>query len=133
MRISLTALTDQGPRDVVVIGDSDMTVGTVARSLIATLNADAVREVIPGLPILLITGMQILQHVRVFHLIRHGHGIHEPWDYLGVDGDFAVRRIRTDNNSLHRVLLHWPRLHDRRWPGVAMTTGYRQCKQPPTQ
>jgi S-DNA-T family DNA segregation ATPase FtsK/SpoIIIE len=44
MRISLTALTDQGPRDVVVNGDSDMTVGTVARSLIATLNADVVRE-----------------------------------------------------------------------------------------
>jgi S-DNA-T family DNA segregation ATPase FtsK/SpoIIIE len=44
MRISLTALTDQGPRDVVVNGDSDMTVGTVARSLIATLNADSVKE-----------------------------------------------------------------------------------------
>src|SRR4051812_50076246 len=44
MRISLTALTDQGARDVVVNGDSDMTVGTVARSLIATLNADAVKE-----------------------------------------------------------------------------------------
>ncbi|MGH3180162.1 MAG: FtsK/SpoIIIE domain-containing protein [Streptosporangiaceae bacterium] len=44
MRISLTALTDQGPRDVVVNGDSDMTVATVARSLIATLNADAVKE-----------------------------------------------------------------------------------------
>jgi S-DNA-T family DNA segregation ATPase FtsK/SpoIIIE len=44
MRISLTALTDQGPRDVVVNGDSDMTVGTVARSLVATLNADAVKE-----------------------------------------------------------------------------------------
>jgi S-DNA-T family DNA segregation ATPase FtsK/SpoIIIE len=44
MRISLTALTDQGPRDVVVDGDSDMTVGTVARSLIATLNADSVEE-----------------------------------------------------------------------------------------
>jgi DNA segregation ATPase FtsK/SpoIIIE, S-DNA-T family len=44
MRISLTALTDQGPRDVVVNGDSDMTVGTLARSLIATLNADAVNE-----------------------------------------------------------------------------------------
>ncbi|MGI5233150.1 FtsK/SpoIIIE domain-containing protein [Actinoallomurus sp. CA-142502] len=44
MRISLTALTDQGPRDVVVNGDSDMTVGTVARSLIATLNADTAKE-----------------------------------------------------------------------------------------
>ncbi|MCW2864152.1 MAG: cell division FtsK/SpoIIIE, partial [Actinoallomurus sp.] len=44
MRISLTALTDQGPRDVVVNGDSDMTIGTVARSLVATLNADAVKE-----------------------------------------------------------------------------------------
>jgi S-DNA-T family DNA segregation ATPase FtsK/SpoIIIE len=44
MRISLTALTDQGPRDVVVNGDSDMTVGTVARSLIATLNAESVKE-----------------------------------------------------------------------------------------
>src|SRR4051812_7359482 len=44
MRISLTVLTDQGPRDVVVNGDSDMTVGTVARSLIATLNADSVKE-----------------------------------------------------------------------------------------
>jgi len=44
MRISLTALTDQGPRDVVVNGDSDMTVGTVARSLIATLNADSAKE-----------------------------------------------------------------------------------------
>src|SRR5437588_7357521 len=44
MRISLTALTDQGPRDVVVNGDSDMTVATVARSLIATLNAEAVKE-----------------------------------------------------------------------------------------
>ncbi len=44
MRISLTALTDQGPRDVVVNGDSDMTVGSVARSLIATLNAETVKE-----------------------------------------------------------------------------------------
>ena len=44
MRISLTALTDQGPRDVVVNGDSDMTVGALARSLIATLTADAVKE-----------------------------------------------------------------------------------------
>src|SRR3954454_16614819 len=44
MRISLKALTDQGPRDVVVNGDFDMTVGTLARSLIATLNADAVKE-----------------------------------------------------------------------------------------
>jgi S-DNA-T family DNA segregation ATPase FtsK/SpoIIIE len=44
MRISLTALTDQGPRDVVVNGDSDMTVGALARSLIATLNADVVNE-----------------------------------------------------------------------------------------
>jgi S-DNA-T family DNA segregation ATPase FtsK/SpoIIIE len=44
MRISLTALTDQGPRDVVVNGDSDITVGTVARSLIATLNADSAKE-----------------------------------------------------------------------------------------
>ncbi len=44
MRISLTALTDQGPRDVVVNGDSDMTVGSVARSLIATLNAESAKE-----------------------------------------------------------------------------------------
>src|SRR3569833_741263 len=44
MRISLTALTDQGPRDAVGNGDSDMTVGTVARSLIATLNADSAKE-----------------------------------------------------------------------------------------
>ena len=44
MRISLTALTDQGPRDVVVNGDSDMTVGTVARSLIATLNVGSAQE-----------------------------------------------------------------------------------------
>src|SRR4051794_205937 len=34
MRISLTALTDQGPRDIVVNGDSDMTVASVALSLI---------------------------------------------------------------------------------------------------
>jgi S-DNA-T family DNA segregation ATPase FtsK/SpoIIIE len=44
MRISLTALTDRGPRDVVVNGDSDMTVGSVARSLIATLNAESAKE-----------------------------------------------------------------------------------------
>ncbi len=49
MRISLTVLTDQGPRDVVVNGESDMTVETVARSLIATLNAgnEASAEVLP--------------------------------------------------------------------------------------
>ncbi|WP_460370374.1 hypothetical protein, partial [Actinocorallia lasiicapitis] len=33
MRISLTALTSGGPRDVVVEGDDDMTVSSVARSL----------------------------------------------------------------------------------------------------
>ncbi|MCO5969323.1 FtsK/SpoIIIE domain-containing protein [Actinoallomurus sp. WRP6H-15] len=44
MRISLTVMTDQGPRDVVVNGDSDMTVETVARSLITALNTEPVKE-----------------------------------------------------------------------------------------
>jgi DNA segregation ATPase FtsK/SpoIIIE, S-DNA-T family len=41
MRISLTALTGHGPRDLVINGDSDMTVESVARSLFGTLNADS--------------------------------------------------------------------------------------------
>ncbi|GAA2085609.1 FtsK/SpoIIIE domain-containing protein [Actinomadura alba] len=40
MRISLTALTDQGPRDIVINGDSDMTVASVATSLIRTIGDD---------------------------------------------------------------------------------------------
>jgi S-DNA-T family DNA segregation ATPase FtsK/SpoIIIE len=40
MRISLTALTGHGPRDVVINGDSTMTVASVARSLFATLSSD---------------------------------------------------------------------------------------------
>jgi S-DNA-T family DNA segregation ATPase FtsK/SpoIIIE len=37
MRISLTALTGQTPRDIVINGDSDMTVASVAKSLIRVL------------------------------------------------------------------------------------------------
>ncbi|MGH3388395.1 MAG: FtsK/SpoIIIE domain-containing protein, partial [Actinomadura sp.] len=37
MRISLTALTGQTPRDIVINGDSDMTVASVATSLIRIL------------------------------------------------------------------------------------------------
>jgi DNA segregation ATPase FtsK/SpoIIIE, S-DNA-T family len=43
MRISLTALTGHGPRDVVINGDSAMTVASVARSLFATLRHDSRR------------------------------------------------------------------------------------------
>src|SRR5258708_32459013 len=47
MRISLTALTGQGRTDIVINGDSDMTVASVARSLNATLGADsALAEVV---------------------------------------------------------------------------------------
>ncbi|HXA57888.1 MAG TPA: FtsK/SpoIIIE domain-containing protein [Streptosporangiaceae bacterium] len=47
MRISLTALTGQGRTDIVINGDSDMTVASVARSLNATLSADsALAEVV---------------------------------------------------------------------------------------
>jgi S-DNA-T family DNA segregation ATPase FtsK/SpoIIIE len=41
MRISLTALTGHGPRDVVINGDSVMTVASVARSLSAALRHDS--------------------------------------------------------------------------------------------
>src|SRR6266545_3527830 len=41
MRISLTALTGHGPRDVVINGDSTMTITSVARSLFATLSDDS--------------------------------------------------------------------------------------------
>jgi S-DNA-T family DNA segregation ATPase FtsK/SpoIIIE len=44
MRISLTALTGHGPQDLVINGDSDMTVESVARSLFGTLNADSTAE-----------------------------------------------------------------------------------------
>lgn len=40
MRISFTALTGQGPRDVVIDVDSEVTVGGVARSLFAALDGD---------------------------------------------------------------------------------------------
>jgi S-DNA-T family DNA segregation ATPase FtsK/SpoIIIE len=43
MRISLTALTGHGPRDVVINGDSGMTVASVAKSLFATLRHDSPR------------------------------------------------------------------------------------------
>jgi DNA segregation ATPase FtsK/SpoIIIE, S-DNA-T family len=44
MRISLTALTGHGPKDIVINGDSDVTVESVARSLFGTLNADSTAE-----------------------------------------------------------------------------------------
>ncbi|MGI8328682.1 FtsK/SpoIIIE domain-containing protein [Actinomadura scrupuli] len=44
MRISLTALTGHGPRDLVINGDSDMTVESVARSLFGTLNTGSPAE-----------------------------------------------------------------------------------------
>jgi DNA segregation ATPase FtsK/SpoIIIE, S-DNA-T family len=56
MRISLTALTDHGPRDVVVIGDLETTVAGVATSLLATLNEDSGAA---GEPL-----AQVLQHPR---------------------------------------------------------------------
>jgi len=37
MRITLTALTPQGPRDLIVSGDDDLTVGQVAAELRASV------------------------------------------------------------------------------------------------
>ena len=47
MRISLTALTADGPRDVVIDGDSEMTVDGVARSLSAALNGNSASDAAP--------------------------------------------------------------------------------------
>ncbi|MFI0447763.1 FtsK/SpoIIIE domain-containing protein [Actinomadura sp. 6N118] len=48
MRISFTALTGQGPRDVVINVDADATVDSVARSLFATLDAAPPADGVPA-------------------------------------------------------------------------------------
>src|SRR5262245_6500809 len=69
MRISLTALTGQGPRDVVINGDSDMTITSVARSLFATLGNDSPANgggVAPIVPIFRAPGATNASHVGLW-------------------------------------------------------------------
>jgi hypothetical protein len=48
-----------------------------------------------------VAGMEFAQDIRVLHLVRHGHGFHESWNGLMVDGDLACGGVCGDHLPAH--------------------------------